>query len=261
MNKRYESEHFILFTDLMDLREFILGIKVTRKITMTQNHHTYRPNYATFNSTKGVPSKMLQICENVRDYHINTNGWYCGGQHGFTFPNGWVALCKQGVADNVRIRDFNKKPAGIKGYNNGALCFEHIGNFNWGGDVMTNAQKEAILVLYATVHEKFNLPVNKDTCVYHTWKSSKSCPGTGFWGDGNSVKAAENGFFIELRDKIKEFQVPQWKVDPLERLHKRGFVDYVDEWKKKLDKSAPTWLVFILFDKLVTWIDKRLSNK
>lgn len=206
------SEHYQYFENATKAREYLLSIKhlITREITHTQMHHTYIPNMTTCKALKGDPIKILQQCEDVRTWQMKNKEFFCGGQHMFTFPNGSVVICKQGVEDRVRIRDLNKKPAGIKGHNVGGICIENIGNYNWGEDTMTEAQRETIITLYATVHEMFDLLVNKDTCVYHAWHGSKSCPGTGFFG-GNSVEKAEKNLYPLIEAKIKEFSAPEWK--------------------------------------------------
>jgi hypothetical protein len=59
----------------------------TRNITLIQNHHTYKPDYASF---KG--DNAFAILEGMRNYHIKHNGWSEMGQNLTTFKDGTIAL-------------------------------------------------------------------------------------------------------------------------------------------------------------------------
>ncbi len=121
-----------------------------------------------------------------------------------TFPDGKVAIC----------RSFEKIPAGIKGANQSGICIEHIGNFDKGGDDMRPEHRDAILRVNALLLKKFSLAANTDTVVYHHWwdlnsglrtngsGSTKSCPGTNFFG-GNTIEAAANNFIPEIDAMLK----------------------------------------------------------
>lgn len=167
--------------------EWLINEKVTRKITHTQQHHMWKPRYS---HTKKYSN--LQLVKNVSNYHRNTLGWSAIGQHISTFPDGNIV---------VGERSFNSIPAGIKGHNYGGICIEHLGNFDDDGDVMTEEHKKTILFVTAALHFKFNLPVNTNTCVYHTWFASKSCPGTNYFG-GNSKSHATKYFYPEVEKEL-----------------------------------------------------------
>jgi N-acetylmuramoyl-L-alanine amidase len=102
----------------------------------------------------------------------------------------------------------DKIPAGIKGANTGGICIENTGNFDVGGDSMSAAQRDTIVQLNAALCRKFRLAPNTDTIVYHHWYdlntgartngagTTKTCPGTGFFGGNTVADAAAN--FVPL---------------------------------------------------------------
>ena len=64
----------------------------------------------------------------------------------------------------------------------------------------------------ALLCEKFDLPINTDSIVYHHWwtaagkrtngfGAAKSCPGTNFFG-GNSVEACETNFIPLIKTAL-----------------------------------------------------------
>lgn len=203
-----QNGNFLLM-EISEFRDWLKQQTITRKIDRLQVHHTALPNYTTRKLTNLIALQDHFVCLNgMRNSHINNNGWSATGQNLTIFEDGKVALSLD--------RDLNKTPAGIKGSNTGALCIEIIGFFDKGGDRMTEAQKEAVTHVYACLCEKLRLPINTDTIVYHAWytatglrlndytpgKSSKSCPGTAFFGDGNTVAAAKKGFLPAI---LKEY--------------------------------------------------------
>ena len=122
-------------------------------------------------------------------------------QHFTVFPNGKI----------VTGRSLNSNPAGISGWNSGAICVEIYGNFDKGHDVMKQAQKQAVIMLYGELCKKFKLTPSNTTIRPHAWftsggtylgdyvagRSRKTCPGTNFMGIGNS-RAAFDGKFIPM---------------------------------------------------------------
>ena len=171
-----------------EFKTYIDGLKITRKISRVQLHHTYSPSYKHFNG-----SNHQKLQQNMKDYHVNTCGWNDIGQHFSIFPDGKI----------VTGRSLNTTPAGIKGANTGGICIECIGNFDKGGDIMADAQKNAIIGAVRILLDKFGLKP-KTGVTYHAWwssggtslgtyvkgKSSKTCPGTAFFG-GNTKEAYE----------------------------------------------------------------------
>lgn len=178
--------------NLFNLREFeqyISKLNVNRKIKLVQLHHTYSPNYGHFNG-----ANHIKLQEGMRNYHVNSNGWSDIGQHFTIFPDGKICTG----------RSMDLSPAGIKGANTGAICIECLGNFDKGGDVMNDAQKNAIVGTVRILLDKFNLNA-EDHVTYHAWWASdgreigdyvkghsvKTCPGTNFFG-GNSLTSYHN---------------------------------------------------------------------
>ena len=180
---------------LFTLEEFALwlhGNTFFRPVILIQNHHTFIPSYEDF---KG--DNHLVLCEEMEQGHLE-RGFAEIAQNLTTFPDGTVAIC----------RSFDKDPAGIKGANQGAICIEHLGNFDLKKDEMTTAQQEAVVRLNALLCKKFHLLPGLETIVYHHWYDrntglrtdgsgfTKTCPGTNFFS-GNTVAASSN-YFIPL---------------------------------------------------------------
>lgn len=157
---RKENNHLIqkgnfLLLEKSEFREWLKKQTVIRPIEYLQVHHTYLPNYSTRRNQD--PFKCL---EGMRNSHL-ASGWAATGQNISVLEDGRIAISLD--------RHLNRIPAGIKGANNGAICVEIIGNFDSGGDKMTNAQKEAVIHLYACLAEKLNIPIDTNHIVYHHW--------------------------------------------------------------------------------------------
>ncbi|HEX3047324.1 MAG TPA: N-acetylmuramoyl-L-alanine amidase, partial [Bacillota bacterium] len=162
----------------------------TRKVKLIQNHHTFMPGYTDFK--KNNHFQMLQSMEN---FHVKSRGFHEIAQNLTTFPDGKVAVC----------RSINTIPAGIKGANEFGICIEHVGNFDIGGNQMTDEHRNCIIAVNAALCKKFKLTPSTDTIVYHHWwdldsgkrtngtGNVKTCPGTNFFG-GNSVATAQQSF-------------------------------------------------------------------
>ena len=184
-----------------EFKTYLSSLKVTRKVKLIQLHHTWSPNYSHF---KGDNHLTLQ--RNMRNYHVNSNGWSDIGQHFTIFPDGKICTG----------RDINSSPAGIYGANTGAICIECLGNFDVGGDTMTEAQEIAIIFVTKALLDKFSLTA-EDNVTYHAWwtssgsdlgdyvkgKSAKTCPGTAFFG-GNTLTAYENNLMPRIKDYGKK---------------------------------------------------------
>lgn len=176
--------------DINTFRDFITSFEYTRPIKMIQLHHTWSPNYKNFEN-----SNHLAILKGMENYHIHNSGFSEIAQNITTFPDGSLALC----------RDLNKIPAGIFGANTGGICIENLGNFDAGGDLMSEAQQNTIVLLVQALCLKSKLPINTDSIVYHHWfdmttgkrtngtGNVKTCPGTNFFG-GNSVQNCIENF-------------------------------------------------------------------
>lgn len=198
---------------LMDIKEFEiylnnLQISGLRSITHLQMHHTWSPAYRNFNG-----NNHFEKMESMETEH-KKRGFKEIGQHYTTFPDGLICLGR-----NIKL-----SPACIEGHNSGGICMEHLGNFNIGGDQMTNAHQATILKMNALLCLKFNLPINTDTIVYHHWfrlKTGlrdngendtkllwhKTCPGTAFFG-GNKVQDALTNFLPLIQLEYQNYAQP-----------------------------------------------------
>ena len=171
-----------------EFKKYVDALRVSRSISLIQIHHTYSPSYKQFTG-----SNHIALQSNMRSYHIKNNGWSDIAQHFTIFPDGVI----------VTGRSMEMIPAGIKGANSGAICIECLGNFDCGGDKMKDSQKNAVVSAIKILADKFG--INPETgIVYHSWwtsdgkkigdynaaKSSKTCPGTNFFG-GSSRSAFE----------------------------------------------------------------------
>lgn len=199
-----------------ELAGWLAAQKVGRRITRLQLHHTYQPDYAAWNKRPDA----LYWQKAMRDFHVNGRGFADIAQHFSVCPDGTV----------VSGRSLDKDPAGITGGNSGAICIECIGNFDAGADVMTSAQRSAVITAAAAILSRFSLTVEAIT--YHCWwtsggtnlgdydkyKSAKTCPGTGFFG-GNTRQAFEKEFKKEVEAKMnnKEEEIDLEELEALKK--------------------------------------------
>ncbi|MFC3749247.1 N-acetylmuramoyl-L-alanine amidase [Paenibacillus sp. GCM10012306] len=208
-----------LLMEKSEFKDWVDKQVVTRSIKKLQVHHTASPNYTTRKMINGVAQQDHFVClEGMRTSHIKDNGWSAAGQHLTIFEDGKIALSLD--------RDLNITPAGIKGANTGMICIESIGYFDKGADIMTTAQRDAIVHVYACLADKFKISINTDNIVYHAWftatgerlsdytpgKSSKTCPGTAFFGDGNTIAAANKGFIPSIKAELVKLNI---KLEPV----------------------------------------------
>lgn len=121
-------------------------------------HHTYKPCKADFNGNNGL---VLQ--QNMKNYHVNVNGWSDIGQHVTLLPNGLF----------VTGRDFATTPASILGKNTGAFACEMLGDFNVGAETLVGPQKDSILRLAKYFDDRGKY------VRFHRESFSTDCPGTG----------------------------------------------------------------------------------
>lgn len=221
-----ESKFGFIKLHYNELYEWLLKQNVSRCVKLIQLHHTWQPNYATF---KKYPDGFT-LQKNMQTYHKNINGWTDIAQHFTVLPDGYI----------VTGRTLNLNPAGIYGGNSGAVCIEVLGNFDVGGDIMTEEQKKAVIVSVQSLMKKFGL---NTSCVrYHSWysasgtyfgdyvpnKSAKTCPGTNFFG--GSSREAFNSVLKPLLENTEMEEIPMTaqeremlknlvgKVENLERL-------------------------------------------
>lgn len=200
-----------------ELIEYVKNFKFKRNITQWHIHHTWSPNYGHF---KGDNHQALQ--QGMKNYHVNTQKWSDIAQHFSLFPDGVWLLG----------RDLNVTPASITGWNTGALCVEMIGNFDKGHDIMTDAQKEAILEVSSFMTKAIGLEMkfHRDSPT-----AGKSCPGTGIDRD-EFFKAVEAwGRKIEA-PKTRELK--DWEKKVFEECLKNGIItnkSWLDIPDEKMD--------------------------
>ena len=189
---------FLLF-NMEEFEKWLNDTSINRDIKVIQNHHTYEPDYKSFNKN------YYELLSSIENYHLK-RGFSEIAQNLTTFPDGLIAVC----------RSFEKDPAGIKGANTGAICIENVGNFD--SDVMTQKQKTAILNTNAALCKRFKIIPSINTIIYHHWFDlnsglrtngtgiTKTCPGIKFFG-GNTVEDADKYFIPEIIRKLDMFKV------------------------------------------------------
>lgn len=238
-----------LLLETHEFRDWLKKQKITRNINKLQVHHTASPNYTTRKIKNGIAQQDVFTClEGMRNHHINTNKWNATGQNITVMEDGRIAISLD--------RDINKTPAGIAGANTGALCIEIIGNYDRGWDTMTSAQKQAVVHLYACLADKLNIPINTSNIVYHAWytaqgdrladytpgRSSKTCPGTNFWGDGNTIAAANKGFILAIKAELQRIQKGGDTVaDDKKATQAPAWKEVGREWLVKNAGISPDW--------------------
>lgn len=182
--------------------------------TGIQIHHTAAPSYANFYKANGTHEDELTRQNNMKSYHVNTNGWDDIAQHFTIFPNGKIVTGRS-LANTTAI--------GIRGWNYNKICIEIYGNFDHGQDIMTNEQKQAVIAVYGELCKKFNITPSISTIRCHAWftaggsylgdyvpgRSAKTCPGTNFMGFGNSKEAIEKNFIPLVRNYINSGSTTQ----------------------------------------------------
>lgn len=207
-----QNGQFLLFTR-EEFKEWLLNTQFTRTIRLIQNHHTYSPCYADFDNNH------FDLLIGMRGYHVNALGYADIAQNLTTFPDGTIAVC----------RSFEKDPAGIRGANQGALCIEHLGNFD--KEIMTEEHKRTVVFLNAVLCDRFKLTPSVSTIVYHHWYDlntglrpgsvTKTCPGKLFFG-GNTEADCQNNFIPLVIEAIKKMN-EHWAQKYFDYLTGKGY--------------------------------------
>ena len=197
---------FTRFDTEDEFKNWLKNKSVSRTVNRLQIHHTGSPSYSNFFKSNGTHEDELTRQKNMKSFHVNSRGMSDIAQHFTVFPNGKI----------VTGRSLNSNPAGITGWNTGAICVEIYGNFDKGQDTMKDAQKKAVIMLYGELCKKFKIAPSTNTIRCHAWftsggtylgdyypaKSRKSCPGTAFMGFGNSKSAIANNFIPLVKNYI-----------------------------------------------------------
>jgi endonuclease/exonuclease/phosphatase family metal-dependent hydrolase len=141
--------------------EYIRSFPFTRELKQWHIHHTWDPSYADFTG-----DNYAGLQRGMRSLHVDQNGWDDIGQHFTLFPDGMWMIG----------RSLDKDPASIRGWNQGALAVEMVGNFDIGHDEMTDLQKQAIYEMTHFVVRELHL-----NAVFHRDHpdAGKTCPGSG----------------------------------------------------------------------------------
>ena len=236
---------------ISEFKKYVDALRVSRNISLIQLHHTYSPSYKQFTG-----SNHIALQSNMRSYHIKTNGWSDIAQHFTIFPDGII----------VSGRSMEMIPAGIKGANSGAICIECLGNFDCGGDTMRDLQKNAVVSVIKILADKFG--INPQTgIVYHSWwtsdgkkigdydakKSSKSCPGTNFFG-GSSRSAFEKNLLPLIENAgnglpSTELKAVESTNDIIWELCNANIITDSNLWMKKCKE-----------DNNVYWLCRKMAN-
>lgn len=195
---------------------------ISRTCVRVQQHHTWQPRYSGFTG-----DNHFEMQKNMKNYHVNNNGWSDIGQHFSIFPDGII----------LTGRSLNRSPACILNANSGAICIENVGNFDVGGDTMRSAQADSIFLVTAAILKKIGIktPTNGNV-VYHHWydgngnlvyqnSGQKSCPGTAFFG-GNKLSDFESNFLPRLKQAMGSGGEPpvglkEWAVVTADHLNVR----------------------------------------
>lgn len=198
---------FTLFEKTSEIGPWLKKQNVTRTISRLQVHHMDLPNYSTWEKTdkKVFDEPHFGRTQSLNDYGKKTWNYSDGhgkyiAQHFNVFPDGKITTG----------RHLNSTPIGIRGWNTNAICIEIYGDFDKGKDVMTAAQKKAVIALYGELCKRFKIKPSTSTIRPHCWftaggtylgtynpyKSAKTCPGSNFWGKGCS----KDGFAWFIQD-------------------------------------------------------------
>lgn len=183
------GDKFILFDNARDFEAWLRQQpQIKRKVVAVQNHHTWKPNYTHF-----YGDNHFQLQQGMWNYHVNKRKWSDIGQHFTTFPDGKI----------ITGRPLERKPAGIKGMNTGAVMIENLGNFDEGKDNMATEQARTIVELNAALCHYFKIDPSTVTILYHNWFASwKTCPGTNFFG-GNTRQCCKKHFLPSIKKSLK----------------------------------------------------------
>lgn len=203
---------FTLIEKTSEIKTYLDKQSVSRKITRLQVHHMDLPNYSTWEKTdkKVFDEPHFGRTESLNSYGKSKWGYSDGhgkyiAQHFNVFPDGKITTG----------RHLNSTPIGIRGWNTNAICIEIYGDFDKGKDVMTAAQKKAVIALYGELCKRFKIKPSTSTIRPHCWftaggtylgkydpsRSAKTCPGTNFMGYGCST-AGFAKFIKEVKNYI-----------------------------------------------------------
>lgn len=197
----------------------------------SQIHHTWKPSHKDFNG-----KNHLSLQQGMKNYHMNNRGWSDIGQHVSLMPDGsWVTG-----------RDFDRTPAGIKGYNTGAFMVEMVGDFDIGKDRLEGPQLESMIQLQHFLVNNCGAEI-----LFHREHAAKSCPGTG-------IHKSEFLTLVANFEGGKPMKLEKWQFDMLANSYKKFYelgILSSDQWQKKaaerkITVDEATFLNAVIMDRL-----------
>ena len=185
--------------DRGELRVYIEGLKGAKTFKTIQQHHTASPAY------KDVKNNHFQLMKGMENYHVGTLKMSEIAQHFSTFPDGTICSGRQLTKDGGGF---------LNPLNKDSITIENVGNFD--SDIMTEDQKQSIILLNALLCKKFNIVPSTSTLIYHCWVQNKSCPGLK-WFEGNTRTAAERYFIPLIKAAMEEPMTFEQALDIVSR--------------------------------------------
>ena len=78
---------FVEFENANEFKNWLAKQSITRTVTRLQVHHTALPDYSCFYKSNGSTEDLLVRQNNIKNFHIKTNGWSDIAQHFLVGPN------------------------------------------------------------------------------------------------------------------------------------------------------------------------------
>ena len=169
-----------------EFRIYIEGLKGAKTFKTIQQHHTASPAY------KDVKNNHIQLMKGMENYHVNTLKMSEIAQHFSTFPDGSICVGRPLTKDGGGF---------LSPLNKDSITIENVGNFD--SDIMTEEQKQSIILLNALLCKKFNIVPSTSALIYHCWVQKTSCPGLK-WFVGNTRTDAEKNFIPLIKAAMEE---------------------------------------------------------
>jgi len=119
---------------------------------------------------------------------------------------------------------------------------------NSDGDYAQSINKT--LELTMELMKKHKIPLDK--VVRHYDASRKLCPS----GMSRDSWAGWTIFKLRLTAKLKDSEIPAYKLEGLQKLHKAGLVTDYNGWEKKLDEPLPAWAGFLILSRIYEAVKK-----
>ncbi|MHB8065013.1 MAG: peptidoglycan recognition protein family protein, partial [Ruminiclostridium sp.] len=123
-----------------EFKTYIEGLKNVKKFTNIQQHHTASPSY------KDVKNNHIALMKGMENYHVKNFKMSEIAQHFSTFPDGTICVGRPLTKDGGGF---------LSPGNKDSITIENVGNFDT--DVMTEEQKQSIVLLNALLCKKFNI--------------------------------------------------------------------------------------------------------